>query len=57
MSDENKEPMVDKKKGVEEKTQQLKEKALDEVPGGGEVIHDPFSITMRQDVSSPKLYD
>ena len=34
MSDENKEPMVDEKKGAEEKTQ-LSEEALSKVSGGG----------------------
>jgi bacteriocin-like protein len=41
MSDENKEPMVDQKKGAEDKTQ-LSEEALSNVSGGEEVIKFKF---------------
>jgi type VI protein secretion system component Hcp len=36
---------------------QLKQEELNEVSGGGGVIHDPFTITKKEDTSSPKLYE
>jgi type VI protein secretion system component Hcp len=35
---------------------QLNQEALNNVSGGGEVVHDPFVITKLQDAASPKLY-
>ncbi len=35
---------------------ELSDAAVEKVQGGSGVIHDPFTITMRQDSSSPKLY-
>ena len=36
---------------------QLKHEELHNVSGGGEVVHDPFVITKRQDAASTKLLD
>ena len=42
MSDENKEPKVDQKKGAEEKKQQLSEEALNDVSGGMILAEEPI---------------